>query len=160
MRFRDGRRFYLAGFVSVACAAAVVLIPHAPLLAMTIAVNVVATLLMPPALSFLLLLVNDREVVGELCNTRWANVAGVTVVVAISPIGMAYGLITAFPSGCRMSEPEGPRSPRPRHFERAKLGRGTVVLLTVLRAYVAISAPIALRSPTAYGSASYGSAGV
>jgi Mn2+/Fe2+ NRAMP family transporter len=95
--FAHARLFYLTGLVSVAIAAAVVLIPGAPLLAITLTVNVIATLLMPPALLFLLLLVNDRELVGVLANSRLQNVAVTTVIVLVAGVGAAYGLMTAFP---------------------------------------------------------------
>jgi hypothetical protein len=49
-------------------AAAVVLAPGAPLLAKTLTVNVIATLLMAPALLLLFLLVNDREIKGAQAN--------------------------------------------------------------------------------------------
>ncbi len=75
--FAHARLFYLTGLLSVAVAAAIVMIPGAPLLAITLTVNVIATLLMPPALVFLLLLINDRELVGDLANSRLANTAGI-----------------------------------------------------------------------------------
>ena len=96
--FADGRLFYGAAIVSTLLAAIVVLIPGAPLLAMTLTVNVVATLLMAPALLFLLLLVNDREIMGDLANGWRANLAGGTIIVAISLVGALYGLITVFPT--------------------------------------------------------------
>ena len=74
------------------------LIPGAPLLAMTLTVNVIATMLMAPALLLLLLLANDAEIMGDLANGRWANLAGGTTVVAIAVVGALYGLITAFPN--------------------------------------------------------------
>jgi Mn2+/Fe2+ NRAMP family transporter len=97
LKFGDGRLFYLTGFFSAACAAAIVLVPGAPLLAITLTVNVIATLLMPPALLFLLLLINDRELVGDLANGWVANVAGIAVIVLVAAAGAAFGLITAFP---------------------------------------------------------------
>ncbi len=96
--FSEGRLFYGAALVSVIFAAGIVLIPHAPLLAITLTVNVIATLLMAPALLFLLLLVNDREIMGDLVNNARANFAGGTIVVAISLLGALYGVITVFPS--------------------------------------------------------------
>ncbi|MCB8879999.1 divalent metal cation transporter [Acidisoma cellulosilytica] len=99
LNFRDGKLFYGAAIVSAVLAGAVVLIPGAPLLAMTLTVNVIATLLMAPALLFLLLLVNDRMIMGKLANGTLANIAGGTIVVAISLVGALYGLITVFP-GC------------------------------------------------------------
>ncbi len=96
-KMSDARLFYFTGLLSMIVAGAVVLIPNAPLLAITLTVNVIATLLMPPALLFLLLLINDREVAGDLVNGRLANVAGVTVIVLVAAFGALYGLITAFP---------------------------------------------------------------
>ncbi len=95
--FSNGRLFYGVAILSTIAAACVVLIPGAPLLAMTLTVNVIATLLMAPALLLLLLLANDREIMGDLANGRLANVAGGAIVVAIAVIGALYGVITAFP---------------------------------------------------------------
>jgi Mn2+/Fe2+ NRAMP family transporter len=79
-------------------AAGIELIPHAPLLAITLTVNVIATLLMAPALLFLLLLVNDPEIMGDLANNARANLAGGAIVIAISALGALYGVITVFPN--------------------------------------------------------------
>jgi Mn2+/Fe2+ NRAMP family transporter len=96
--FAHGRLFYGVAMGSTILAAGVVLIPGAPLLAMTLTVNVIATLLMAPALLLLLLLANDTEIMGDLANGRWANLAGGTTVVAIAVVGALYGVITAFPN--------------------------------------------------------------
>ena len=96
--FATGRLFYGAAILSTLVAAGIVLIPGAPLLAMTLTVNVIATLLMAPALLFLLLLVNDREIMSGLANGWRANAAGGTIVVAISLVGAFYGAITVFPA--------------------------------------------------------------
>ncbi len=96
--FWHGRLFYGAAITSTLLAAGIVLIPGAPLLAMTLTVNVIATLLMAPALLFLLLLVNDREIMRGLANGWRANLAGGTIVVAISLVGAFYAVITVFPS--------------------------------------------------------------
>ena len=73
------------------------LIPGAPLLAMVLAVNVIATLLMAPALVLLLLLVNDHEIMGDLANGWRGNFAGIIIVSAIALIGAVFGVITVFP---------------------------------------------------------------
>ena len=98
LRFSPRRLFHLTGLASAGIAAALVLVPGAPLLAITITVNVIATLLVPPALLFLLLLVNDREVVGDLKNTWFANLAAGTIIIGISLLGALYGVVTAFPN--------------------------------------------------------------
>jgi Mn2+/Fe2+ NRAMP family transporter len=75
----------------------VVLIPGAPLLAITLTVNVVATLLMAPALLFLLLLVNDREIMADLANGWRGNLAGGSIIIGLILVGAVYGVLAAFP---------------------------------------------------------------
>src|SRR5690348_14653759 len=75
---RDAWPFYVILAGSACAAAALVLIPRFPLELVVLTVNVIAVLAMPPALAFLLLLVNDREVMGEHVNGAWANAAGIT----------------------------------------------------------------------------------
>jgi Mn2+/Fe2+ NRAMP family transporter len=96
--FAHGHLFYGVAIASTLLAAGIVLIPGAPLLAMTLTVNVIATLLMAPALLLLLLLANDREIMRDLANGWRANLAGGTVVVVISMVGAFYGVITVFPN--------------------------------------------------------------
>jgi Mn2+/Fe2+ NRAMP family transporter len=97
LAFAEGKLFYGAAIASAMVAGAIVLIPGAPLLAMTLTVNVIATLLMAPALLFLLLLVNDHEIMGHLGNGWIGNLAGGTIIIAISLVGALYGVITVFP---------------------------------------------------------------
>ena len=96
--FSSGRLFYTAAIGSAAFAAVTVLMPHTPLLAITITVNVIATLLMAPALLFVLLLANDRDIMGELANRWRSNFAGGIIIVSITIMGAVYGVISVFPS--------------------------------------------------------------
>ncbi len=98
LNFADGKIFYAVAILSTLFAAGLVLIPGAPLLAMTLTVNVIATLLMAPALLLLLLLVNDHEIMRGLANGRLANIAGGAIVIGICIAGAAYGIITIFPN--------------------------------------------------------------
>ena len=78
--FADAKQFYLSYTAMVVLAAAVVLIPGAPLGLITTAVQALAGLLLPSASVFLLLLCNDREVLGPWVNRRWLNwLAGLIV---------------------------------------------------------------------------------
>jgi Mn2+/Fe2+ NRAMP family transporter len=94
---RDAWPFYSTLLGSACVAAAIVLIPHAPLEFVVLTVNVVAVLAMPPALAFLLLLVNDRDVMGDDVNGIWENAAGITVTVLLICAGIAFGVATVFP---------------------------------------------------------------
>ncbi|WP_163758709.1 Nramp family divalent metal transporter [Mycobacterium botniense] len=78
--FADAKPFYLSYTAMVVAAAVIVLIPGAPLGLITTGVQALAGLLLPSATVFLLLLCNDREVLGPWVNRPWLNaVAGVIV---------------------------------------------------------------------------------
>ena len=94
---REAWPFYLILVGSACVAAGLVLIPHAPLEFIVLTVNVIAVLAMPPALAFLLLLVNDRDLMGEYANGFWQNLAGVTVTILLICAGLGFGIATVFP---------------------------------------------------------------
>ena len=96
--FADAKQFYLSYTAMVVVAAAIVLIPHAPLGLITTAVQALAGLLLPSASVFLLLLCNDPEVLGPWVNKPWLNIAAgviVGVLLLLSGILMAT---TMFPN--------------------------------------------------------------
>ena len=70
-RFSDARVFHGCFAAFVLAAGAIVLIPGAPLGAITTLVQALAGILLPVALVLLLMLCNDRELVGPLTNPRW-----------------------------------------------------------------------------------------
>jgi NRAMP (natural resistance-associated macrophage protein)-like metal ion transporter len=93
--FADAKQFYLSYTAMVVLAAAIVLIPGAPLGLITTAVQALAGLLLPSASVFLLLLCNDREVLGPWVNRPWLNwLAGliVGILLLLSGILMATTL--------------------------------------------------------------------
>jgi Mn2+/Fe2+ NRAMP family transporter len=94
---RAGWPFYAILISAAAIAGALVLIPNAPLVFITIIVNVIAVLAMPPAIVFLLLLVNDREIMGSHANGPLANFFGIGVTVLLVLAGLAFAIITVFP---------------------------------------------------------------
>ena len=79
-RFRDAKPFYTSYAAVVVLAAAIVLIPGAPLGLITTAVQALAGVLLPSASAFLLLLCNDREVLGPWVNPPWLNVVGSAII--------------------------------------------------------------------------------
>jgi Mn2+/Fe2+ NRAMP family transporter len=95
--FRQGKSFYLVLLAEAAAAAGLVLIPGIPLVYIVLVVNVIAVLAMPPALLFLYMLVNDREIMGELVSPLWANVLALGVVVALISAGVLFGVSVVAP---------------------------------------------------------------
>jgi len=72
--FKEAKPFYASYTGMIVAAAGIVLIPGAPLGLLTTAVQALAGILLPSASVFLLLLCNDREVLGPWMNPRWLNI--------------------------------------------------------------------------------------
>ncbi len=91
---KEAMGFYAVMIASAALAAAIVVIPNAPLTLIVLVVNVIATLAMPPALIFLILLVNDRKLMGEYVNSRIANIFAISITVFLVVVGCIWGVMT------------------------------------------------------------------
>lgn len=96
-KIREAPWFYATYFLMLVTAGAIVLIPRAPLVLITLFVQVIAVTLLPAALVFLILLLNDKAAVGEYCNTRRQNIIGSTIVVSIVILSTLYGISVMFP---------------------------------------------------------------
>ena len=75
--------FYVVYLAMLLGAGAIVLIPGAPLITITMFVQVVAVTLLPSALVFLILILNDPAFMGEHVNTRWQNIANWSIVLFV-----------------------------------------------------------------------------
>ena len=95
--FQQGKSFYLVLILEAAAAAGLVLIPGIPLVYIVLVVNVIAVLAMPPALLFLYMLVNDREIMGDLVSPLWANILALGVVVVLVAAGILFGVSVISP---------------------------------------------------------------
>src|SRR5258708_18441903 len=86
---RQAKGFYAMYAALIALAATIVLIPGSPLGLITVGVQVLAGVLLPSATVFLLLLCNDKEVLGPWVNRVRPNIAAGAVLptlVILSPI--------------------------------------------------------------------------
>jgi Mn2+/Fe2+ NRAMP family transporter len=96
--WRDAKQFYAIFAALVLGAAAIVLIPGAPLGVITEAVQALAGVLLPSATVFLLLLCNDREVLGPWCNPPWLNALASAIVGVLVLLSLILMATTIFPS--------------------------------------------------------------
>ncbi len=96
--FSDAKTFYALFAGLILGAAAIVLIPGAPLGVITLAVQALAGVLLPSASVFLLLLCNDREVLGPWCNPPWLNVLASVIVAVLVLLSLILMATTLFPS--------------------------------------------------------------
>jgi hypothetical protein len=93
----DAKAFYASFTAMVMAAAGIVLIPGAPLGLITTSVQALAGVLLPSATVFLLLLCNDREVLGPWSNRAWLNVIASVIVGILVELSLILMASTMFP---------------------------------------------------------------
>ncbi len=97
-RVHKAKRFYSFYAAGVVLAAAIVLIPNTPLVTITVIVEAGNALLLPIVLIFLLLLTNDRKLLGDHVN-RWpSNLLAITTGAVIILLGLLSVVLTFFPN--------------------------------------------------------------
>ena len=90
---RGAAPFYGANLAVAMIAAVIILIPGAPLLRIALNANVLATVLLPVTLIFMIMLANDRQLMGERwVNSRLTNRLAVVIVAFIAVCGAAYAV--------------------------------------------------------------------
>ena len=95
---REAPWFYVAYVLMLMSAGVVSLIASIDLQNLiTIFVQVVAVTLLPAALTFLILLLNDKQLMGAHVNTRSQNIANWSITIFVIIISTAYGVSVLFP---------------------------------------------------------------
>jgi Mn2+/Fe2+ NRAMP family transporter len=89
---RNAIVFYAANIGVALLAAAVILIPGAPLLSIALNANVLATVLLPVSLVLMVMLANDKGLMGPWANKRSTNAIGIAVIAFVGLCGAAYGI--------------------------------------------------------------------
>jgi NRAMP (natural resistance-associated macrophage protein)-like metal ion transporter len=98
-KVKEAPWFYAYYFFDLLLAGAVTLIATSKLLVLiTLFVQVIATTLLPAALVFLILLLNDKKTMGRYTNTLWQNFANVSIVILIIVASSLYGMSVVFPN--------------------------------------------------------------
>jgi Mn2+/Fe2+ NRAMP family transporter len=89
---RSAAVFHAANVGIALLAGLVILIPGAPLLSIALNANVLATVLLPVSLVFMLMLANDKGLMGKWVNKRSTNAIAVSVITFVGACGAAYGI--------------------------------------------------------------------
>jgi len=97
-RFADARGFYGAFAALLVVAGTVAVIPHAPLGLITLAVQAICGLMLPSTTITVLLLCNDRALMGPWVNAKWLNAVAVTIVVILIVLSITMMISTLFTS--------------------------------------------------------------
>ena len=91
--------FYATYIACVGAAAAIVLIPHVPLQLVIISVQVFAGLILPSAIIFLQLLLNDRELLGDRwVNRPWNNYINWTIIIVLFALSLLLAAQVILPN--------------------------------------------------------------
>jgi Mn2+/Fe2+ NRAMP family transporter len=96
-RFSEAKGFYTAFSVLILLAAGVVLIPGAPLGVILEAVQALCGILLPLTTLFLLMLSNDRAVLGPWANPPWLKALASVIVAALILLSVVLTITTLFP---------------------------------------------------------------
>jgi len=95
---REAKLFYFSYAALVAVAAAIVLIPHAPLGLFTTAVQALAGIMLPSSTVFAVLLCNDRQVLGPWVNKPWLNAIAGMIIGTLLVLSLILVISTVAPS--------------------------------------------------------------
>jgi len=99
VRISEAPGFYAIYALCIAAAAAVVLIPGAPLQLIILGVQVLAGVMLPSAIIFLQLLLNDRELLGdEFVNRAWNNWVNWTIIAVLFLLSLILAIQVAAPN--------------------------------------------------------------
>ena len=97
--FRKAPGFYGIYVLAVGAAAVLVLIPNAPLQLIIVSVQVLAGIILPSAIIFLQLLLNDRALLGDRFSNRpWNNWVNWTIVVLLVVLSLILAAQVALPN--------------------------------------------------------------
>jgi NRAMP (natural resistance-associated macrophage protein)-like metal ion transporter len=94
---RKAPGFYVVYLLCVAAAAGLVLIPRAPLQLIILSVQVLAGVMLPSAIIFLQLLLNDKELLGEYVNKPWNNWVNWTIIIVLFTLSLILAAQVAAP---------------------------------------------------------------
>lgn len=90
--------FYGVYVLCVGAAAGLVLIPKAPLQLIILSVQVLAGIMLPSAVIFLQLLLNDKEMLGErFVNKPWNNVVNWTIIIVLFALSLLLAVQIVVP---------------------------------------------------------------
>lgn len=139
--WRDATVFHGSFIALVLVAAGVVLIPGTPLGIVTAGVQVLAGVLLPSATVFLVLICNDRAVVGPWANPRWLNALATVIVAVLIAMSMLLTWTTLF----------GPAAPPPTVAAVIVAIAVTVIVLAIVGLAIVPTSPGAASSASADG---------
>ncbi len=95
--FAEAPEFYSLYTGMIVVGAGIVLLPRAPLLTIMYLSQVLNGILLPVVLIFILILINDRRLMGKYRNNRFYNAVSFITVVIMTGLTVLLALTTIWP---------------------------------------------------------------
>jgi len=89
-KFEEAPVFFTLFAAGLLIGAAIVLIPHLPLLKMVLLAQVLEGILLPAELVLMLIIVNRKQIMGEHTNKPWVNAIAWATVVVVGTLSIVY----------------------------------------------------------------------
>ena len=96
-RFWDAPQFYLLYTLLIAVAAIFILIPDAPLLTIMVLSQVINGSLLPLVLIFMIILINNKKLMGKYTNGKFFNVIAWSTTIIMCILTVLLVITTLFP---------------------------------------------------------------
>ena len=90
--FSDAPQFYSIYTLLIAIGACIIMLPGIPLIPIMLVSQVVNGLVLPVVLVCMLIIINDRKVMGEYANTKLLNFFSIAVVIGVSTLSLMLAL--------------------------------------------------------------------
>lgn len=95
-KFKEAKAFYILATIIIAVSAIIILIPDIRLVQLMVLSQVINGMILPFVLIAILLLINNKKVMGEYTNPRWLNIAawgGSILIIMITILMIVTSLI-------------------------------------------------------------------
>jgi len=93
--WKDAPQFYVLFTAIILVSVGIILLPHAPLIEITIWTQVINGVLLPVVLVSMLLIINKREVMGDYVNNRAQNIIGWGTALLLIGANMVFFVMSA-----------------------------------------------------------------
>lgn len=95
-RWKEAPQFYILYTVILVLSAIIIMVPNAPLIGITLWSQRINGILLPVVLIAMMLLVNNRRVMGKYVNKRWNNVIGWATIAILVVLSIIMLLMSVF----------------------------------------------------------------
>jgi Mn2+/Fe2+ NRAMP family transporter len=94
--WKEAPQFYSLYTIILIVSAGIILIPHVPLISITLWSQEINGLLLPVVLICIMLLVSNKEVMGEYTNKKWNSIVGWTTIVILVILSLILFALSLF----------------------------------------------------------------